>query len=84
MSARDDETMRLELGDRVAAAMKTAEKVIRNHPLCIMSPAQLDGLACIDCNRPASDGPMVPVIEGSGLFRCADEIGCLPFPGLVP
>lgn len=75
---REAEAARTELGPRVATAV-----VATAYPLCISSPAQLDGLACVDCNRPASDGPMVPLFEGSGLFRCSDELGCLP-QKLVP
>lgn len=72
-------TDRLELGSRVAAALAQAEGLIDS----LLNPAQADGQACIDCNRPASDGPMVPLTALPGLFRCAPELGCLPI-ALVP
>lgn len=76
---REAEAATVEVGARVAS---TAYAQVA-YPLCAASQAQMDGLACIDCNRPAGDGPMVPLFEGAGLFRCSDELGCLP-QKLVP
>ena len=73
------ETDRLELGPRVAAALAKAEELLDS----MLNPAQADGLACVNCNRPAGDGPMVPLTALPSLFRCADELGCLP-EALVP
>ena len=68
------ETDRLELGPRVAAALAKAEGLLDS----LLNPAQADGLACVYCNRPADNGPMVPLAAVPTLFRCSPEMGCLP------
>ena len=68
------ETDRLEFGPRVAAALAKAEGLLDS----MLNSAQADGLACVNCNRPADDGPMVPLTALPGLFRCDPELGCLP------
>lgn len=46
--------------------MSTA--LVKPRPIICLSAAQLDGLACARCHRPASDGgAMVPLREKAGL-----------------
>lgn len=63
-----------ELGPRAAAALAQAEWLLES----LLNSTQRYGLACVYCNRPADDGPMVPLYDGAYLFRCAPELGCLP------